>query len=70
MADDYSSLLENTALEAEITELKKSLDTTIVKMNSYESDTAIRKSGDVDKPSETKIQKSIWQGSFLGVRDL
>lgn len=71
MADDYSSLLEkNIALEAEITELKKSLDSTINKMNSYESDTAIRKSGDVENAPETKIQKNIWQGSFLGVRDL
>lgn len=71
LADDYSSLLEkNTALEAELTELKKSLDVTVSKLNSYESETAVRKSGDVTNTPEAKIQKNIWQGSFLGVNSL
>ena len=72
MADDYSSLLEkNSALEAEITELKKALSSTINKMDSYESDTALRKSGDIElKASDVKLQKDLWQGSFLNVSDL
>jgi len=68
---DYSSLLEkNTALEAEIKDLKKSLADTAVALDSYVSDTAVKKSGEVEQAAEMKLQKSIWQGHFLGVSDL
>ena len=71
VSENYSALLEkNTALEAEITDLKKSLNDALSRINSYESETAIKKSGDVVQATETKIQKSIWQGHFLGVSEL
>jgi acyl carrier protein len=41
------------------------------RIGNYESATAVKKSGDLSgSTEETKIQKSIWQGHFLGVRDL
>ena len=71
LSTDYSALLEkNSSLESEISELKKSLGTVAERLAQYESDTAIKKSGEVEQASETKIQKSIWQGHFLGVSDL
>jgi len=71
LSNDYSSLLQKSAsLEAELTDLKKSFDNVAERLAKYENDTAIRKSGEVEQAQETKIQKSIWQGHFLGVSDL
>lgn len=71
LSTDYSSLLEkNSSLESEISELKKSLSDVANRLSQYENDTAIKKSGEVEQAIETKIEKSIWQGHFLGVRDL
>lgn len=71
LSTDYSSLLQkNASLETEITDLKKSLGDVADRLAKYENDTAIRKSGEVEQIQETKIQKSIWQGHFLGVSDL
>ena len=71
LSTDYSSLLEkNSSLESEISELKKSLNIVAQTLAQYESETAIKKSGEVEQATETKIQKSIWQGHFLGVSDL
>ena len=52
-------------------ELKNTLSETNNRFAMYENDTAIKKSGDLDK-LDTKIEKntSIWQGHFLGVQDL
>jgi len=58
-----------------LTELVGALKNTLSETNNrfamYENDTAIKKSGDLDK-LDTKIEKntSIWQGHFLGVQDL
>lgn len=41
------------------------------KLNGFESATAVKKSSDLNgSVEETKIQKSIWQGHFLGVNSL
>lgn len=71
LSTDYSSLLQkNVSLETELTDLKKSLSDITDRLAKYENDTAIKKSGEVEQAVETKIQKSIWQGHFLGVSDL
>lgn len=71
LSTDYSSLLQkNASLESELTDLKKSLGDVADRLAKYENDTAIKKSGEVEQAQETKIQKSIWQGHFLGVSDL
>jgi hypothetical protein len=72
-----SVLAEKQELQKSIdtlTDLVKSLQGSLGDTNNrlamYENDTAIKKSGELDKP-ETKIEKtSIWQGHFLGVQDL
>ena len=42
------------------------------RVDAYEGATAVRKSGEVEQAStdNTKITKSIWNGHFLGARDL
>lgn len=42
------------------------------RFSAYENDTAVKKSiGEVDSaPKDNKLNKSIWQGSFLGVQNL
>ena len=41
------------------------------KLTGFESATAVKKSSDLNgSMEETKIQKSIWQGHFLGVQSL
>jgi Caudovirus prohead serine protease len=59
------------ALTELVGELKNTLSETNNRFAMYENDTAIKKSGDLDK-LDTKIEKntSIWQGHFLGVQDL
>lgn len=53
-----------------VTELQKSLTETNERVASYESDTAIKKSGEVDKPTAVTREDKFWQGSFLGVNAL
>ena len=54
-----------------ITEMYGKIDYLDTRVGNYESATAVKKSGDLSgSTEETKIQKSIWQGHFLGVRDL
>ena len=55
-----------------IAEMFKRLDEIEKRQSAYESDTAVQKSiGDVENtPKDTKLNKSIWQGSFLGVSNL
>jgi len=58
------------ALNKLVTELQKSLTETNERVASYESDTAIKKSGEVDKPAVVTRDDDFWQGSFLGVNAL
>jgi len=58
------------ALNTLVTELQKSLSETNERIASYESDTAIKKSGEVDKPAAVAKNDDFWQGSFLGVNAL
>lgn len=54
-----------------ITEMYGQISYLDTRVGNYESATAVKKSGDLSgSTEETKIQKSIWQGHFLGVRDL
>jgi hypothetical protein len=63
---------KHTELSGNIAEMFKRIDEMEKRISSYESDTAVKKSvGDVDSaPKDTKLNKSIWQGSFLGVQNL
>jgi hypothetical protein len=58
------------ALNNLVTELQKSLTETNERVNSYENDTAIKKSGEVDSPAMVTKDDDFWQGSFLGVNAL
>lgn len=58
------------ALNNLVTELQKSLTETNERITSYESDTAIKKSGEVDSPAAVTKNDDFWQGSFLGVNAL
>lgn len=58
------------ALNNLVTELQKSLTETNERVASYESDTAIKKSGEVDKTTSVTREDKFWQGSFLGVNAL
>ena len=55
-----------------IADFFKRIESLEKRFESYESDTAVKKSvGEVDSaPKDAKLQKSIWQGSFLGVQNL
>jgi phage shock protein A len=63
---------EIEGLKNNISDFFKRIDELEKRLAAYESDTAIKKSsGDVDNSSkDTKLTKSIWQGSFLGVQNL
>jgi hypothetical protein len=55
-----------------IADFFKRLEELEKRFSAYENDTAVKKSiGEVDSaPKDAKLQKSIWQGSFLGVQNL
>jgi hypothetical protein len=54
-----------------ITEMYGKIDYVDNKLNGFESATAVKKSSDLNGSLEQeKIQKSIWQGHFLGVNSL
>jgi phage shock protein A len=63
---------ELMGLTNHIADFFKRVESLEKRFESYESDTAVKKSiGEVENsPRDTKIQKSIWQGSFLGVQNL
>jgi uncharacterized coiled-coil DUF342 family protein len=75
-AEMHKALEDLAAKTAELTnniaEMFKRVDEIEKRQSSYESDTAVKKSiGDVEStPKDTKLNKSIWQGSFLGVQNL
>lgn len=51
--------------------IKSSIDSIEKRVDLVESETAVKKSSDLDGSKEEKtIRKGIWSGSFLGVRDL
>jgi hypothetical protein len=53
-----------------ITEMYGKIDYVDNKLNGFESATAVKKSSDLEGSTGVKIQKSIWQGHFLGVNSL
>ena len=58
-------------LKEVVGDLQKSLTETVKKVELVESDTAIKKSGEVDNTQPTTLKKSWdWAGSFLGAKDL
>lgn len=60
--DNLSKAVEN---------IKSAIDTIEKRVDLVESETAVKKSGDLDgSKEETTIRKSIWSGSFLAARDL
>ena len=67
---DYGT--KTSELSNNVSELVKRLENLEKRIDAYEGDTAVRKSGEVEKasPEDTKITKSIWQGHFLGVQDI
>lgn len=75
-AEMHKSLEDLAAKTAElsnnIAEMFKRFDEIEKRQAAYESDTAVQKSiGDVENaPKDTKLNKSIWQGSFLGYQSL
>jgi hypothetical protein len=58
-------------LKSTVDELQKSLSETTTRVNLVESDTAIKKSGEVDNTEAfVKADGWSWRGSFLGANDL
>lgn len=59
------------ALNKTVTDMYGKIEYVDNKLNGFESATAVKKSSDLNGSlEETKIQKSIWQGHFLGVNSL
>lgn len=58
-------------LSKAVQNIKSAIDTIEKRVDLVESETAVKKSGDLDgSKEETTIRKSIWTGSFLAARDL
>jgi len=58
-------------LNKSITDMYSKIDYIDHRFAGFESASAVKKSVGVDAPSgETKMQKSLWQGTFLGVNSL
>jgi len=58
-------------LNKSITDMYSKIDYIDHRFSGFESASAVKKSVGVDAPSgETKMQKSLWQGTFLGVNSL
>ena len=72
MKKSIDELVEkHDAINKTISEMYGKIDYLDTRVGNYESATAVKKSGDLPgSTEETKIQKSIWQGHFLGVRNL
>ena len=68
--DDFGG--KHSDLTNNVADVVKRLDTLEKRIDAYESDTAVQKSGAVENTvaDETKITKSIWQGHFLGAQNL
>jgi len=59
------------ALNKTVTDMYGKIEYVDNKLNGFESATAVKKSSDLNGSlEETQIQKSIWQGHFLGVQSL
>ena len=62
---------KHDSLSKAVKDIKSAIDTIEKRVDMVESETAVKKSGDLDgSKEETTIRKGIWSGSFLGVRDL
>jgi predicted transcriptional regulator len=62
---------KNEEINKSITEMYGKIEYVDNKLNGFESATAVKKSSDLNGSLEQeKIQKSIWQGHFLGVNSL
>ena len=68
--DDFGTKISD--LSNNVAEVTKMVDELQKRVDAYEGATAVRKSGEVEQAStdNTKITKSIWNGHFLGARDL
>ena len=66
LADGHASL------SAAVESIKSEIDTIGKRVDLVESETAVKKSGDLDGSKEEKaiLRKGIWSGSFLGIREL
>ncbi len=64
LADRHDSLTKS------VESIKSAIDSVEKRIDLVESETAVKKSGDLDgSKEETTIRKGIWSGSFLGIRD-
>ena len=72
MKKSHTELVEkHEALQKSVTDMYGKIDYVDHQLKGFESATAVKKSTDLSGPVEdTKIQKSIWQGHFLGVNNL
>jgi len=62
---------KTTELSGHISDMFQKIVDLEKRMDAYENATAVKKSGDVENtPESPKMEKSIWQGHFLGVRNL
>jgi hypothetical protein len=62
---------KHDSLSKAVENIKSAIDTIEKRVDMVESETAVKKSGDLDgSKEETTIRKSIWSGSFLAARDL
>jgi len=57
---------KHTELSKTVEIIKSTIDTVEKRVDAVESETAIKKSSDLGGSQEVKIQKSKWNGSFLG----
>ena len=62
---------KHDSLSKAVENIKSAIDTIEKRVDLVESETAVKKSGDLDgSKEETTIRKGIWSGTFLNVRDL
>jgi hypothetical protein len=62
---------KHDSLSKAVSDIKSAIDTIEKRVDLVESETAVKKSSDLDgSKEETTIRKGIWSGSFLGIRDL
>ena len=57
---------QHTALSKAVEDIKNTIDGVEKRVDAVESETAIKKSSDLGGSREVKVQKSKWNGSFLG----
>ena len=59
------------ALQKSVTDMYSKIDYVDHQLKGFESATAVKKSSDLNGSlEETKIQKSLWQGTFLGLSSI